>query len=139
MHRFVLYVGLIFIMGCGPAVQKDDLNQLNGYWEIEEVEFENGQTKEYTISTTIDYIEMDGMSGFRKKVQPQLSGSYQTSDDAEPFEIFEKEGTFLFAYGQGTQQWEEVLLSLDENTFSVRNVDNKIYRYKRYEPLNLQP
>lgn len=139
MHRFLFCLGVIFLVSCGHSVQKDDLNQLNGYWEIEEVEFENGQTKEYTISTTIDYIEMDGMNGFRKKVHPQLSGSYQTSDDAEPFEIFEKENTFFFAYGQGIQQWEEVLLSLDENTFSVRNADNKIYRYKRYEPLNLQP
>jgi len=139
MHRFLFYLGITFLIGCRPSVQKHDLNQLNGYWEIEEVEFENGQTKGYAISTTIDYIEMEGMSGFRKKMHPQLSGSYQTSDDAEPFEIFEKEGAFYFAYGQGIEQWEEVLLSLDENTFSVRNADNKIYRYKRYEPLNLQP
>ena len=139
MYRIVSFLGLIFIVSCGPRVQKEDLTQLNGYWEIEEVEFASGQKKEYTISTTIDYIEINGMRGFRKKVQPQLSGSYQTSDDAEAFEVFEKQGVFHVLYGQGTQQWEEVLLSLDENSFSVRNQDNKIYRYKRYEPLNLEP
>ena len=139
MYRTVSFLGLIFIVSCGPRVQKEDLTQLNGYWEIEEVEFASGQKKEYTISTTIDYIKMNGMGGFRKKVQPQFSGSYQTSDDAEAFKIFEKEDVFHLIYGQGTQQWEEVLVSLDENSFSVQNQDNKIYRYKRYEPLNLEP
>ena len=38
----------------------DDLKNLNGYWEIEKVTFPNGETKDYSVSTTIDYIELKG-------------------------------------------------------------------------------
>ena len=139
MRSTMNYFVLIFLLGCNPKIQKEDLKHLNGYWEIAEVEFADGQTKEYGISTTIDYIELNVMSGFRKKVQPQLNGSYKTSDDAENFKIIEKDEVLIIVYGEGRQQWEEEVITLNENLFSVRNQDGKIYRYKRYEPLNLQP
>ena len=139
MRSLIFPILFVLFLGCGTSVQIEDIAHLNGYWEISEVEFPNGQTKEYAISTTIDYMELNGMKGFRKKVQPQLDGSYQTSDDAENFEINEQGGVVRIFYGQGTQQREETLMELDENSFSVRNMEEKIYRYKRYEPINLAP
>lgn len=141
MYRSFSYLVILFLLGCHPKIEKDDLKQLNGYWEIQEVEFPNGNTKDYAISTTIDYLEIDleKMSGFRKKVQPQLNGSYQTSDDAEPFVILEKDGFLLMMYGEGTLQREEKIVALDKNSFSVCNSENLIYSYKRFEPFNLAP
>lgn len=139
MRQFCYFsVVLIFFFGCSTSIQKQDLKYLNGYWEIAEVEFANGKTKEYDINTTIDFIELNGLSGFRKKMQPQLNGSYKTSDDAENFRIIEKEEVLILIYGEGTKEWEEEIITLDKNLFSVRNQDGKIYRYKRYEPLNLK-
>ena len=139
MRSLIFPILFVLFLGCGTSVQIEDIAYLNGYWEISEVEFPSGQTKEYAISTTIDYMELNGMKGFRKKVQPQLDGSYQTSDDAENFEINEQDGVVRIFYGQGTQQREETLMELGENSFSVRNMEEKIYRYKRYEPINLAP
>ena len=139
MPRVIFYVVVFLVFGCDSSIQLEDIKHLNGYWEIKEVEFTNGQTKEYTINTTIDYIEVDRRNGFRKKVQPQLNGFYQTSNDAENFKIIEKDGIVNILYGNGTQQWEETLITIDENSFSVRNQNNNIYRYKRYEPINLEP
>lgn len=139
MRRTFVYGILIFFMGCHPTTKKEDLKFLNGYWEIEKVEFSDGQTKEYNISTTIDYIKLDEMSGFRKKVQPQLNGSYRTSDDAENFKIIEMDGIFKIVYGLGINSWEEEVISIERNSFSVRNQNDKIYSYKRFEPLNPQP
>lgn len=140
MYRFFPFFLMVLLLnGCVQTIKKEDLQKLNGYWEITEVEFSNGQKKEYTISTTIDYIQVKDVSGFRKKVQPQFSGPYQTSDDAKPIEIVEKDGQFLIIYGQGTAKWEETLLTLNENSFSVRNQDDTIYRYRRFEPLKLTP
>jgi len=139
MRLTIVYSTFIIILGCSPTPQKEDLNYLNGYWEIEEVQFVDGQTKAYTVSTTIDFIKLDGMSGFRKKVQPKLNGFYQTSSDAESFEIIEKDKAFKMVYGRETQQWEEEVISVRENSFSVRNQDKVLYTYKRYKPLNLEP
>ena len=139
MRPLIGYIALFVFFGCSSALQKEDLKYLNGYWEIVEVEFANGQKKEYQISTLIDYIALDGLSGFRKKVQPQFNGTYKTSDDAEEFNIVEKDHGLMISYGEGLEQWEEELISLRENEFSVRNQDGNIYRYQRYEPLNLEP
>jgi len=139
MRTVAYFFGLILLWSCEPTPKKENVGYLNGYWEIAAVEFPNGQKKEYSISTTIDYIKLDSTLGFRKKVQPQLSGSYITSDDAEKFEISENEGVLRMVYGHGLNRWEEELTSLEENTFSVQHTDGKIYHYKRYEPLNLQP
>ena len=139
MRSVPFLIVLTLLFGCNSIIEKEQLRNLNGYWEIFEVEFPNGQKKKYGISTTIDYIELNDTIGFRKKVQPQLSGSYITSNDAERFEIYENNGVLKMVYGQGTQQWEAVITSIEEHSFSVQHMDGKIYYYKRYEPLNLQP
>ena len=69
----LLFFGFLFILtACQNKVTHEDLPFLNGYWEIEKVNMPDGQTKEYTINTTVDYIEMKDLSGFRKKVYPKL-------------------------------------------------------------------
>ncbi|MEM1256991.1 MAG: hypothetical protein AAGH81_00590 [Bacteroidota bacterium] len=120
-------------------MEKKDLGRLNGYWEINEVQFPNGQVKRYSISTMIDFIEIEGMTGFRKKMKPQFDGSFITSDDAESFSVFEKNDRFHFSYGQGIQQREEVLLEVTQNTFVVKNTSGVEYHYKRYEPITIDP
>jgi hypothetical protein len=119
-------------------VSLENIEQLNGYWEIAEVEFNNGQKKKYTINPSIDYIEVKDMKGFKKKVHPKFDGSYDTSDDAEGFTLIEKEGNIIFSYKNALAEWEEQLIKLEENTFSITNQDKITYTYKRYEPLNIE-
>ena len=139
MRAGFLYLAVLLLIGCEKTIQKENLQELNGYWEITEVEFPNGQKKTYTISTTIDFIAFKDMSGYRKKVQPKLDGTYQTSDDAERFEISERDNGFYLTYSNGMEQWEEKLISIAKNYFSVQNQDKKIYRYTKYKPLSLNP
>ena len=35
--------------------------------------------------------------------------------------------------------WEEVLLSLSEKSFSVKNEQGITYTYERFEPININP
>lgn len=62
----------LFLISCSAKVDKDKLHLLNGYWEIKEVTFVDGAKKEYSINSTVDYIKLDSLSGFRKKVDPNL-------------------------------------------------------------------
>ncbi|HUH45768.1 MAG TPA: lipocalin family protein, partial [Arenibacter sp.] len=87
---------VLTLTACKGKVTQDHIPHLNGYWEIEKVTFPDGSEKKYTISTSIDYIEIQDQKGFRKKVQPNLSGTYDTSDDAEPFSLIEKKGFLPF-------------------------------------------
>ncbi len=135
--KHLLSFSLIFLfIGCSKRVSKEDLQYLNGYWEIEEVIFSNGENKEFKMSATIDYIEIEALKGFRKKMQPKFDGTYTTSNDAELFTIIEKDGGFEFHYKNGMSEWTEKITSVSENSFSVVNQDIITYSYKRFQPIN---
>jgi len=137
MFRFSLFFIILFFISCANSVSKENLHQLNGYWEIASVEFPDGQKKTYTVNPTVDYIEVKNMQGFKKKMQPKFDGTYNTSNDAEPFTIIEKEGVFLISHKNNLSVWEEQLTKLEKDFFSVVNEDNITYSYKRYEPINI--
>lgn len=133
----VLSILLVLLVGCSPKVSLESLQQLNGYWEIEKVSFPNGETKDFKSSATIDYIALDGMKGFRKKVQPKFNGTFETSNDAEIFTIVQNEEGFELNYKGSSHEWKEEIIHISEDNFIVTNQDSLIYSYKRYEPMNL--
>jgi len=141
--RSISVLILFLIFGCSSSVSEESLDLLNGYWEIEEVIFPDGSTKDYNVNTSIDYILVEDKKGYRKKVQPKFNGMYNTSNDADLFSILEREGLFTISYtsenndGLVAQRSEE-LISLSENKFSVRNADGLTYNYKRFEPINVE-
>lgn len=140
--RKIIAIVFFILIGCNQGPSKKELGNLNGYWEIEKVIFPDGSSKEYKVSLTIDFIELNELNGFRKKVQPRLDGSYITSDDSESFRIIEQKGSFLIHYNQEisknplTQRTEE-LVTLSEAKFSVRNSEGITYFYKRFEPITI--
>ena len=138
MKSLLSLICILFLLSCSSSVSLENIEQLNGYWEIAEVEFNDGQKKKYTINPSIDYIEVKDMKGFKKKVHPKFDGSYDTSDDAKAFTLIEKEGNIIFSYKNALAEWEEQLIKLEENTFSITNQDKITYTYKRYEPLNIE-
>ena len=138
-RNLVLIIGCIsFFFGCSSRISKEDLSQLNGYWEIQKVVFPDGNTKDYKVNSTIDYIQWDAPKGFRKKMNPKFDGTYETSDDAEAFTISEKNGNFNLDYKTELSEWSEKLKALDDNRFSVVNAEGLQYDYKRFEPIVIE-
>lgn len=128
-----LLVSLIFIIlvSCNQQIKESDLQHLNGYWEIEKVVMPDKSTKEYKVNTTYDYIEIKNSEGFRKKVYPQLTGNFQTSDDSEIFKITKEDNVFKMNYENGENQWTEILELVNETSFVVKNEANITYHYKK--------
>lgn len=136
MKFLVVIISSFFFCGCANKVSEENLKHLNGYWEIEKVTFPNGQTKEFKASSTVDYFELEGLIGFRKKVQPKFNGTYETSNDAELFTIVLEAADFEFRYKNAENEWQERILEVSKKHFSVINSDTIIYTYKRFEPIN---
>ncbi|SHJ40950.1 hypothetical protein SAMN04487911_12027 [Arenibacter nanhaiticus] len=137
MRNLVVIFVLIIASSCSTKVSKADLNLLNGYWEIKKVTFPDGSTKAYTVNTSIDYIELKDTEGFRKKMYPKFDGTYETSNDAEYFSIYEKDGVFTLHYKTDLSEWQEQVISISENSFTVSNRENTHYQYKRFQPINI--
>jgi len=80
---------LLFIsfVSCKEAVKVTDVQNLNGYWEIEKVILPDGEDKEYKTSETFDFFELKDKKGTRKKGMQQFDGTFLTNDVSEDFII----------------------------------------------------
>lgn len=132
---FLAASGLVLLLSCGNSVGNPEM--LNGYWEIREVEFPDGQHKEYMSNSTIDFFQVEGLAGYRKKVQPQVNGTFQTSDDAAPLRILQQEGSLYLVFEQEEDSWQEEVLKLTDTELITRHDNGLEYTYERHNPLPL--
>jgi hypothetical protein len=75
------------------------------------------------------------MKGIRKKVKPQLDGSYLVTDDAENIEVKIEDDILYIYYTTAFDTWREKVNTLTEDELELENEDGIIYHYQRYTPL----
>lgn len=131
--KYSIYLLLLTLVSCGSHPPEEMISHLNGYWEIEKVKFPDGSEKAFTLSTTIDYLEVQGDSGVRKKVSPQLDGTFLTFDQNELFTILVRNDSLILAYKTPFDRWEETVIQASPSELVVVNKDLKEYHYKPYQ------
>jgi len=134
--QLYLFLLLTIITACKSTIQEGEISQLEGYWEITKVVFQDGTTKPYTVNTTIDYIAIDGLKGYIKKMKPGLNGRYQTSNKAAQFKLLLKNEVWEMHF-EGDMNSTLSLLELDSLEYAVKDQGQVRYYYKRYEPINI--
>lgn len=136
--KYGYFLLLILLVSCG-RVSKDDLAKVNGYWEIESAVMADGTKRDYTINETIDYIEIKGDKGFRKKLMPQFDGKYiDAGNPQEDFSVESKDDKILFHYKTDYAKWSEEILEIGTDELTVKNDAGLTFKYKRYKPLDLE-
>ncbi len=134
----IFIVFILLIAGCQKIDKELLISSLPGYWEISKVELKDGTTKEYTVSTTIDFIKITTQNkGFRKKLQPNLVGKFFGSGDVETFEIIEDETGFWLHYSTNLMNWKERIININQEQLVIQNKEGLIYHYKRYKPMEI--
>jgi hypothetical protein len=131
---FFLLLFPVFIFGCNRATSEEKIENLNGYWEITKAELPEGITKEFRFSELVDYISVDSTAGFRKKVRPQLDGSFISSEDEEFFKVKVENDSINLYYSTPYAKWKETVISSEENELMILNPQGIIYTYKRFTP-----
>ncbi len=134
-------ISLLFVLicfSCSKKIEKDELKNINGYWEIKSVKTSEGVSKQYKVNETIDYFQIKENKGFRQKVMPQLDGKYLTNGVQEAITIVEKNNEFYLEYKTKYGKWRETLITISDSTMELKNVDNTVYNYKRFVPFSLK-
>lgn len=131
---FFLSIGLL-ISSCSNVSEKD-LIHLNGYWEIEEVRSHGETFNPRGGVVLVDFYQMDGTTGFRKKLAPSLDKTYSSSKDQFKFSILKLEDEFYINYPEALEPWKEKILSISKTHLELEHSD-KIYAYKRHEKISL--
>lgn len=135
---FYSFLFLVVFISCQQQVTPDSIPKINGYWEIQKVEFADGQTKEYTVNETVDYFEWNQNKGFRKKVKPQFDGTFLTNDESEAIKISDSSGVYKIEYKTSFTQWSEEIIEITDSVLVLKNKQNFKYRYKRYKPFSIK-
>lgn len=136
MKKIASLLLLIVFFNCKE--KNVDLMQLNGYWEIEEVQLPDGSLRDYTYNNTIDYIELtDSVNGIREKLKPKIDGDFEGSNLKESFEVRKENDSLNLYYKTPYSHWKETILMLNEEHLKVINQNQIIYTYKHYQPLIL--
>ena len=138
------FIFIMFLISCDSNVKKEDLKKLNGYWEIKQVKFSTGKTKDYKINETIDYFELrqaqvdNKLVGFRQKVMPQFDGKFQTNGIKENIKVVENDNSFFLEYNTKYGKWKEEIISIEDSILVLKNKENLEYTYKKFKPFALK-
>lgn len=138
MRKVLLLLIIIFIgTGCDRTSPEEKINNLAGYWEIKTVEPKEGEPREYRFNEMVDYINIENGAGFRKKVRPQLDGSYITTEGVEIFTVKVENDSINLYYETPYDSWKETLVSSSEDQIKMLNPNGTVYTYKRFNPYSI--
>ena len=133
----ILFVSLLFI-SCQQKIEPADIAKLNGYWEIEKVVFEDGESKDYVVNESYDYFQIGkNNSGFRKKVMPQLDGSFIVNDTQETVKVRFVEDKVFLDYTTSYAKWSEELIEISDSKMIFINSEKIQYFYKKATPKDI--
>lgn len=138
MRKVIALFSVFFLISCQSDVTKESLKNLNGYWEIRQVELANGEKKDYKVNETVDYFEVKDNQGFRQKVMPQFDGSFRTNDIKEQIKIVEKDKAYFIEYNTQYGKWKEQIISIEDSTLVLKNKENLEYTYKKFKPFSFK-
>lgn len=138
MRSLYLMLISILLFSCQQQTPEEMIPHLSGYWEIENVLSEHVKGKEYTFNNTIDYIEVDGNTGLRTKLQPTMDGKYTGSKTAESFTLKIEADSLNMYYQTPFDTWKETVVRATDTKLIVRNQDGIEYHYKKFEHINLE-
>ena len=136
MKNKVIILLLFIAFGCTKNAE-NFVPFIEGYWQIGQVKKEHTIIKEYTISTSIDYFQIneDGTTGFRKKVMPKLDGTFTITEHEIPFTLEYKDNTIQIIYSNTSDTLRETILNASKKSLTITNTDGFIYIYKNIEKL----
>lgn len=134
MKKLTFIFALFLVLSCSQNVE-EKLALVNGYWEIASVTTSEGLTKEFSISQNVDFIEIKNKKGIRKKVQPDVMGNFQTTNDSENIDVAIDHNRVTLKYSTAFDTWNETVIEVTKSTLILENDNGNIYTYRRYQPL----
>lgn len=137
MKKIYFLVLILALVSCN-SVEKEDLQNFNGYWEIHKVIQPDGKEVDFSMNTIYDYYQIDqNHKGFYKKASPQLDGTFIVDDYQEEIEIIENNKDFKIKFHSEFNDRELTIIEVTANKLILENPDQKTYYYKRAEGINL--
>jgi len=132
----ILFLAFLFV-ACQQKIKPEDISKINGYWEVEKVVFDSINDKEYGMNEVYDYFEIKNNKGIRKKVMPQLDGTFLVNDTYENVTVRFADDKVFLDYSTPYMKWSEELIAVSAEELVLLNKEKTEYHYKKATPINL--
>lgn len=138
MKKLAYILIVLLITSCSENPE-NYIQHLDGYWEIKQVKKDNKIIKEYNISTSVDFFKVnEDMTGFRKKVAPNLNGKFMITQHESPFELKIEDNKLNIYYTLNNIEYKETIVSASKEELVITNQEQVLYIYKPYQKITIE-
>lgn len=130
-----LFAFSLLAASCSKPISAEELKNLNGYWEINEVKTADGDTKEFQSNNNVDFFELKDLKGTRTKVVPKFDGKNQTNGIKEQFTVLDSANATYLKYSTDYAKWTEKVDKITKDELVIINQNDIKYTYKRFTPI----
>lgn len=127
----MLWLLLLLCIACNNAPQ--DLEQLEGYWQIEKVVAPDGGEREYPFSLKLEYFQVKDSVGKKFRVSVKDKDKFVSDRTGVPFTYYLKEGDLFLKFAEGNNAYVQEVETLNAETLVLVHENGLEYRYRRFE------
>jgi hypothetical protein len=131
MRRIILTLSLLAVFSCAEKVAIENIEKINGYWQITKVETADGEKKEFPVNENYEYFDINNKSGFHKKVRWQPMGTFLVDDMQEKMIASEKEGDVVLDFSSEFGKHTEKVLQLTDSLLVLESPEGADFHYKK--------
>jgi hypothetical protein len=131
MRRIILTLSLLAVFSCAEKVAIENIEKINGYWQITKVETADGEKKEFPVNENYEYFDIKNKSGFHKKVRWQPMGTFLVDDMQEKMIASEKEGDVVLDFSSEFGKHTEKVLQLTDSLLVLESPEGADFHYKK--------
>ena len=136
--KYALYFIFLLFLNCSNTITEQDLQLLNGYWEIEKVVSVKNKTTQYGINATVDFYFINKNNiGYRKKTTPDFSGKYKTNNIKDSIRINKIDEQFVIQTSTSLASWHDIIIKLTTKELVLENENGARFYYKKHQKFNL--
>jgi transcriptional regulator with PAS, ATPase and Fis domain len=125
---------LIILYSCSGD---NNIEILNGYWEIQSVKKGGTLIKKYPFSNTVDFFYIKDLEGYRKKVTPRSDGRFMVTLHQANLNVTKENGEFILRYLNKSKTYFEKIKKIDSQQLIILDKEGYIYKYNRYIPMEI--
>jgi hypothetical protein len=89
------------------------------------------------MNEVYDYFEIKNNKGIRKKVRPQLDGTFLVNDAFENVTVRFADDKVFLDYATPFMKWSEEVIALSAEELVLLNKDKMEYHYKKATAINV--
>lgn len=131
MVRFVFIGLLLFIFGCNNEIKSSDLALISGYWKIDYITHKDETFQPKGALKLLDFYEINGKIGIRKKVQPRWDNKFLVTEDLNKFKIIFESNRHYLSFETAWDEWREEIVKLNDDQLILQHQEKR-YHYIRY-------